>query len=190
MQQIWGHFDSLGPHEMFGAYSEAVNEYQQTESKTPDAAGMQEVDGFAGRRPLYAYQLSRAWELALHCWDVYVARNKNARLDPDAVALLAEGLQFMNLPLDKERASALSALGPVVLHLRDSGRTYTLDPTAERPRVQIADAGASGGLELEGPDEEIIRFVAGRHFVPGAHNALKVTKGSTEDLASFRRAFR
>jgi uncharacterized protein (TIGR03083 family) len=190
MQQIWGHFDSLGPGEMFGAYSEAVREYQQAESETPDEAGLQEVDGFAGRRPLYAYQLSRTWELACHSWDVYVARDRKARLDATAVALLAEGLHFINLPLDKERASGLSALNPVVFHMRDSGRTYTLDPTAERPRVQAADSGANGSLEVEGPDEELVRFVSGRHFVPGGRNQLSVTRGSSEDLARLRRAFR
>jgi uncharacterized protein (TIGR03083 family) len=190
MQQIWGHFDSLGPNEMFAAYEQAAREYLQAEAETPDEAGLQEVDGFAGRRPLYAYQASRTWELACHSWDVYVARNSHARLDPQAVTLLAEALHFINLPLDKDRAAALTAINPVLFRLQDSGRSYVLDLTAERPRVQAADGSTDGPLVVEGPDEEVIRFVSGRHFVPGARNALKATRGSADDLARLRRAFR
>jgi uncharacterized protein (TIGR03083 family) len=190
MQQIWGHFDSLGPNEMFAAYADAAREYVQAEAETPDEAGLQEVDGFAGRRPLYAYQVSRTWELACHSWDVYVARDRAARLNKEAVGVLAEGLHFINLPLDKERAAALTSLNPVIFKLKDSGRTYSLDVTAERPRVQAADASAEAPLVIEAPDEEIIRFVSGRHFVPGADSALNASNGSAEDLARLRRAFR
>lgn len=190
MQQIWGHFDSLKPEDMYASYADAVKDYLATEARTPDEAGMQEVEGFAGRRPMYAYQLGRTWELALHCWDVYVTRDRAARLNADAVSLLAANLQFMNLPLDKERAAGLSALNPVAFHLTDSGCSYTLDVTAERPRVTRAESPGEGPLVIEGPDEEVIRFVAGRHFVPGARPELRVSKGSAQDLASLRRAFR
>jgi uncharacterized protein (TIGR03083 family) len=188
MQQIWGHFDSLGPTQMFSAYAEAVREYLSVEGSTPDQAGLQEVDGFAGRRPLSAYQLARTWELACHSWDVYVARDRSARLAPEAVSLLAEGFSNINLPLDKQRAGELSRLSPVVFRLRDSGRAYSLDLTAERPRVQAASA--EGPLVIEGPDEEVIRFLSGRHFLPGARSGLEVSSGSAQDLASLRRAFR
>jgi hypothetical protein len=190
MQQIWSHFDSLQPGQMLGAFRDAVREYLATERSTPDAAGLQEVDGFAGRRPLYAYQLARTWELACHSWDVYVARDRQARLDADAVALLAEGMQFINLPLDRDRASGLPGLNPVRFRLTDSGRTYSLDMTAERPRLQVADASGDAALVVEGPDEEVIRFVSGRHFVPGSRVSLRASKGSAQDLASLRRAFR
>src|SRR5918912_597762 len=119
---------------MLAEYRVAADEYLATESATPDAAGLQEVDGFAVRRPLHAYQLARTWELACHSWDVYVARDRSARLDQPAVALLAAGLQHINLPLDKERGAALSTK-PAVFRLSGSGAAYTLDPAAERPRV-------------------------------------------------------
>jgi uncharacterized protein (TIGR03083 family) len=186
MQQIWGHFDALRPEQMYASYSQAVQEYLAVESNTPDDAGLQEVEGFAGRRPLWAYQLGRAWELALHCWDVYVARDRTARLNPDGVSLLAANLQLMNLPLDKERA----ATSPAAFHLTDSGAWYTLDVTAERPRLARAESAGEAPLAIEGPDEEVIRFVAGRHFVPGARPELRVSKGSPQDLANLRRAFR
>jgi uncharacterized protein (TIGR03083 family) len=188
MQEVWGYFDSRRPEQMLGAYREAVAEYLAVESQTPDEAGLQEVDGFAGKRPLYAYQVSRVWELACHSWDVYVARDRAARLDADAVSILAGRLDQMFLPLDKERGAAL-AVKPVVFRLADSGGEYTLDPTTERPRLQRG-AAAEAPLVIEGPDEEIVRFVSGRHFVPGARPTLQVTNGTVQDLASLRRAFR
>jgi uncharacterized protein (TIGR03083 family) len=189
MQQIWAHFDALEASQMYASFSAAVREYLAVEAATPDAAGLQEVDGFAGKRPLYAYQLSRTWELACHSWDVYVSRNRAAQLDPAAVAVLGENLHFINLPFDKERGAALST-NPIAFRLLDSGRTYTLDPTAERPRVAQATDPADAPLVIAGPDEEIVRFVSGRHFVPGARPRLEVSRGTPQELAAVRRAFR
>ena len=188
MQQIWGFFDALQPSEMFAAYSDAVREYLEVETTTPDEAGTQEVEGFAGKRPLHVYQLARTWELACHSWDVYVARDRSALLDPAAVALLSAGLHQINVPLDRERASSLTAT-PIGFKLTDSGASYTLDPTAERPRLQqgLAD---NAPLVIEGPAQEIIRLVSGRHFMPGARSQLKLAKGSPQDLSALRRAFR
>jgi uncharacterized protein (TIGR03083 family) len=188
MQGVWGLFDSQRPDQVLATFSEAASEYLATEAATPDAAGLQEVDGFAGRRPLAAYQLARVWELACHTWDVYVARDRAARLDRDAVDLLVAGMQYINLPLDKERGAAL-VQKPVVFRLLDSGTAFTLDPAAERPRVQPG-ATADAPLVVEAPDEELLRFLGGRHFVPGATPELKVVTGSAQDLANLRRALR
>jgi uncharacterized protein (TIGR03083 family) len=183
MQQVWGYFDSLGPEQMYQAFADGMREYLEAEANTPDAAGLQEVDGFAGKRPLYAYQISRTWELACHSWDVYVARHRGARLHPDAVSLLAANLQYVTPPIDKERGASL-ATKPIVFELTDSGARYTLDPAAERPR--LTRGGGDAPMVVSGPDEEVVRFVAGRHFLPGAPNGLR----STQDLADLRRAFR
>jgi uncharacterized protein (TIGR03083 family) len=188
MQGVWGLFDSLRPEQMFGAYAEAAREYLDSEEATPDAAGLQEVDGFAGKRTLYAYQLGRAWELACHSWDVYVARDRQARFDTQAVAVLAPRLHLVGPPLDKERANALTAK-PVVFKLAESGFAYTLDPSADRPRLQPG-ATADAPLVIEGPDEEVIRFVGGRHFLPGSQPRLQVSQGTAQDLNTLRRAFR
>lgn len=188
MQQIWGFFDSLGPSQMYAAFDEAVSEYLEVESATPDDAGVQDVDGFAGKRPLYAYQISRIWELGCHAWDVYVARDRTARIDSEGVSLLAANLHQMFLPLDKQRAAQL-ATRPIGFELADSGARYVLDPTAERPRL-AQDAQLDAPLVVRGPDEEIVRFVSGRGFLPGAPMRLEVKRGSAQDLANLRRAFR
>ena len=188
MQGIWGLFDSLRPDEMLAAFLPAARDYLAAEAATPDAAGRQEVDGFAGRRPLYAYQLARLWELACHSWDVYVARDRSARLEPEAVTLLAAHMDQINLPLDKERAAALTTR-PIGFRGVDSDVAYTLDPGGERPRVQ-AGLAADAALVVEAPDEELVRLLSGRQFVPGAEPRLEVTTGSPQDLAQLRRAFR
>ena len=188
MQQVWAHFDALGPADMYSAFSAAVDEYLTVEEAAPDEAGLQEVDGFAGKRPLWAYQLSRTWELACHSWDVYVPRDRGARLDPEAVAVLAANLQYVSLPMDRDRAKALT-VKPIAFELTDSGAQYALDPTAERPRLS-ADTGGENPLVIRGPDEEVVRFVSGRGFLPGAGMSLEVKRGSAEDLANLRRAFR
>src|SRR5205807_576947 len=71
----------------------------------------------------------------------------------------------------------------------DAGLTEVDGFTAKRPRVA---PGATDGapLVVSGPDEEIVRFVSGRGFVPGAPMRLEVKRGSTQDLANLRRAFR
>jgi uncharacterized protein (TIGR03083 family) len=188
MQQTWGFFDSLKPEQMLAAYSSAAAEYLAAEAETPDDAGQQEVDGFAGRRPMHAYQLARVWELACHSWDVYVARDNHARLDAAAVGMLARALDQIFLPLDNDRAAALAAR-PIAFKLTGSGTSYTLDPAAERPRLQ-AGASSDAAVLIEGPDEEVVRFVSGRHFIPGARPELRVARGSAQDLAALRRAFR
>jgi uncharacterized protein (TIGR03083 family) len=188
MQSVWGLFDSLGPEQMLAAYSDAVQEYLASENATPDEIGVHEVDGVLGKRPMYAYKLGQVWELTCHSWDVQVARDPRARFQPEALALLAPRLHLVGAFLDRERAAALSTK-PIGFRLADSGAEYTLDPSADRPRLQH---GASGDapLVIEGPDEEIVRFVAGRHFVPGTRPHLEATRGTAQDLANLRRAFR
>ena len=51
-------------------------------------------------------------------------------------------------------------------------------------------AAAEASLAIEGPDEEMVRFLSGRGYVPGAQSALRVTDGTSNDLAALRRAFR
>ena len=78
---------------------------------------------------------------------------------------------------------------PIAFTLTDSGQSYALNPGAKRPRLHKTDT-ADAPLVIEGPDEEVVRFVAGRHFVPGSLPRLEIIKGTAQDLANLRRAFR
>jgi uncharacterized protein (TIGR03083 family) len=186
-QAVWGLFDSLRPDQMLGEYLKAAGEYLMAERSVADEAGLTEVEGFRGRQPLYVYQLARLWELTSHSWDVYVARDRHARFPDDAVALLVPRMHMLNLPIDKQRAQELASTG-VQFTLSGSGHSYTLDVSGERPRLQPGGDGA--GLVVEAPDEEMCRFLSGRHFVPGSRTELRAASGSSEDLAKLRRAFR
>lgn len=187
MQEVWGLFDSLGPGDMLHHYLKASGEYLAAEHSLSDETGLQEVDGFAGKRPLQLYQLSRVWELATHSWDVYVARDRNARLPADAVDLLAAHLQNIFLPLDKQRAEGLKDMRPQ-FNLTGPNLSYSLDLGAERPRLSPGED-ANATLVLEAPAEELCRFAFGRHEVLGARPQLAIRRGSKDDLAKLRRAF-
>jgi len=185
MQAVWAFFDALGPDAMRDAYREAAAEYLGAIDALPDEVGSKEVEGFAGKRPLYGYQIGRLWELSLHAWDVYVARDRQARLDPDAATLLASHLQFCSAPVDAKRANELGSVAQFDVH----GQSYALDLRVERPRLQ-SGASTEASVVVAGPPDEVVRFVAGRHFLPGARNELSATRGDAGSLAALRRVFR
>jgi len=187
MQEVWGLFDSLGPNDMLHEYLKASGEYLAAEHSLPDDAGLTEVEGFVGKRPLYVYQLGRLWELTAHAWDVYVARDCHAQLPANAVELLAARLDSQNLPVDKARADALGF--GVQFDLKAPNHSYTLDLSGQRPRLK-AGSDSNAALLLEAPAEEMVRFVQGRHFVPGSKPKLAVRKGSKDELAKVRAIFR
>jgi uncharacterized protein (TIGR03083 family) len=187
-QAVWDLFDSLGSQTMLHEYLKAVGEYLAAERSIPDEAGLTEVEGFKGKQPLYVYQLARLWEMTAHTWDVYVARDRGARFCPEAVDILAGQMHTLNLPIDPQRAGDFRDKG-VQFNLDGTSHSYLLDMSGDRPRLQPgSDAGAS--LVAEGPAEEVIRLLSGRHFVPGSSPRLEAAKGAKEDLAKLKRAFR
>jgi uncharacterized protein (TIGR03083 family) len=188
MQAVWAVFDALEPEQMLAEFSDAAREYVRLVASLPDAAGDKEVEGFAGKRPVSGYQIMRLWELTCHSWDMYVARDPGARLAPEAVAVLAGNLHFLNLPVDTQRASSLS-FKSVRFDLPETSFSYTLDLAAERPRLQHATS-SDAPLVIEGPAEEIVRLVSGRFFVPGDQPKLRVTVGQPQDFSALKRALR
>lgn len=188
MLEVWGRFDSLGPSEMLSEYLKAVGEYLVAERSIPDEAGLQDVDGFRGKQPLYLYQLFRVWEMTCHSWDVLVARDRTARFNAKAVELLADKLDAVGPTIDRDRAATLAEAG-VQLNLAGTAISYVLDLSGERPRLQKGPH-KDPALVVEAPAEEICRLISGRHFVPGSRPELKALKGSSEDLAKLKRAFR
>lgn len=185
MQIVWEHFDSLRPNQMLAAYREAALDYLAEIAALPDEVGTREVDAFAGKRPLWGYQLSRLWELTCHTWDVYVARDQRARLPVDAVSVLATELQYVSIPVDQQRAAAL-AQEQVEFRIFDSRIAYRLNLTGARPRLERGGT-ANASIIVEGPAEELVRLVSGRHFQPGTTPLVRAISG---DIAAVRRAFR
>jgi uncharacterized protein (TIGR03083 family) len=187
-QAVWDLFDSLGPDTMLHEYLKAVGEYLAAERSIPDEAGLTEVEGFKDKQPLYVYQLARLWEMTCHTWDIYVARDHTTQLCPGAVDILAPRLHTLNLPIDAQRAAPFGE-ERVQLNLSGAPHSYLLDLSGDRPRLAAGqDAGAA--LVVEGPAEEIIRLISGRHLVPGSTPQMRATTGSGEMLAKLKRAFR
>jgi uncharacterized protein (TIGR03083 family) len=185
MQAVWAVFDALGPEAMHDAYAAAAAEYLAAIDALADEVGAKEVDGFAGKRPLYGYQVGRLWELSLHSWDVFVARDRQARLDLQAAELLAGQLQYCSATVDAKRAAELDSAVQF-----DVGRmSYVLDLRAERPRLQPGTSD-DATLVIEGPAEEVVRFVGGRHFLPGSTPRLRAKRGDAQALNAVRRVFR
>ncbi|MFI5266294.1 MAG: maleylpyruvate isomerase family mycothiol-dependent enzyme [Chloroflexota bacterium] len=186
-QAVWDLFDSLGSQTMLHEYLKAVGEYLTAERSIPDEAGLTEVDGFKGKQPLYVYQVARLWEMTCHSWDVYVARDRSAQFCPEAVTVLAALMHTLNLPMDMHRAAAFRDVS-VQFNLEGTPHTYLLDVSGDRPRL-LAGADDGAALVIEGPAEEVIRLLSGRHFVPGSSPRLKAAKGSSADLTKLKRAF-
>lgn len=187
-QEVWDLFDSLGPGTMLSEYLKAVGEYLVAERSIPDEAGLTPVEGFKGKQPLYVYQLARLWEMTSHTWDVYVARDRAAQLCPGAVDILAGWMHTLNLPIDPQRAAPFRE-ETVQFNLGGTPHSYLLDLSGERPRLQ-ASTDPAAALVVEGPAEEVIRLLSGRHFVPGVRSQLKLTKGPGDSLPKLKRAFR
>ena len=111
-----------------------------------------------------------------------------AQFCPEAVDILAAQLHTLTLPIDPQRAADFRE-SKVQFNLDGTAYNYVLDLSGDRPRLQAGtDAGAA--LVIEGPAEEVIRLISGRHFVPGSSPRLKAAKGSKDDLAKLKRAFR
>jgi uncharacterized protein (TIGR03083 family) len=131
----------------------------------------------------------RVGEHAVHSWDIAVIRDPTARLAPEAVALLVDGL---------DQLVARTTQVPEPLHLRvvthDPERRFLLtagDGSAElRPLDEVTDEvsdGASGGDQgaLDLPAESFIRLVYGR-LDPGHTPAVG---GDPADLDRLRLLF-
>lgn len=186
-QAVWDLFNAQGPDTMLHEYLKAVGEYLAAERSIPDEAGLTEVEGFKGKQPLYIYQLARLWEMTSHTWDVYVARDHTVQLCPSAVDILAGWLHTLNLPIDAQRAAPFRE-EQVQFNLEGTPHSYVLDLSSDRPRL-AAGQDSSAALVIEGPAEEVIRLISGRHFVPGSTPRLRAVKGSEEALAKLKRAF-
>jgi uncharacterized protein (TIGR03083 family) len=103
----------------------------------------------------------RLSEHALHTWDVAVALDPAARVAPDAVELLIDGLGEMaartGRPSPDPAVIAIMTTGPA--------REFTLDTGGVRLVPRDGDAAASASLDVTA--EALLRLVYGRLDEPG-----------------------
>jgi uncharacterized protein (TIGR03083 family) len=98
----------------------------------------------------------RLSEHAMHTWDIAVTLDSGARVSPEAVELLIDGLPQMTGRLVKKAADP----AVIAVTTTDPARTFTLDTGGVTLTPGASDAPASGSLEL--PAEALLRLVYGR----------------------------
>jgi uncharacterized protein (TIGR03083 family) len=127
------------------------------ESLSPEQRGAFRVTMF-GRMPLDLSGVLglRLSEHAVHSWDVEVVRDPAAKVAPDAVELLIDGLPAM------AGFAARKAPAPVTVAITTSGpdRTFTLDTGGVT--LVHGDGGAPATASLSLPAEAFLRLVYGR----------------------------
>jgi len=178
-QRIWAHFDALAPEQMHGELRAALRDYYARLDALPSNAGLTEVETFLGTRPVQDMLTMRLHEVALHTWDVLVARDRAARIPADAVDLLRP----VQLQLRSLRTPALLAGKRVRLRTPEGTWQRLLDFGGEKP-VVTEDPAAEADLTVEAPGEELCRLLGGRHFLPGSLPRLSWQGGSYQEVVA------
>jgi len=117
--------------------------------------------------------------VALHTWDVLVARDRSLRIPTEAVDLLRP----TQLQLRFLRTPALLAGKRVRLRTPEGPWQTLLDFRDEKP-VVMDDPSAEADLTVEAPGEELCRLLGGRHYLPGAAPHLTWQGGSYQEVAA------
>jgi len=156
-QRIWDAWNAKSPEEQ-AADSIAANGSLVTriESLTPDQLDAFRVTMFGGMvMDISGLLRLRLGEHAVHTWDVAVAVDPAARVSPDAVDLLADGLpqlmQWVGKKAAEPKVIAVTTTGPEGSYTLDTGGV-TLTP--------VAPDAPDAALELT--SEALLRLVYGR----------------------------
>ena len=179
MQAVWNKFDTLAPSAMLPEFRQAKADYLERIGTLPADAGQKEVDSFLGKAKTETMLALRLHEVALHSWDVYIARDRRATLPADAVTHLLP----VQLLMRGRRKPAVLDGKRVHLRATDQQWQHLIDFRGEKPAVQEG-SGDGADLTLEGPVEELCRVLAGRHHVPGSSPALNRYGASVQELAA------
>jgi uncharacterized protein (TIGR03083 family) len=158
---VWETWNARSPEDQ-AAGSVTANEalVKQIESLTPAQRAAFSVAMF-GPAPMDLAGLlgMRLSEHAVHAWDIAVALDPAARVAPDAVALLVDGLPMF------AGFAARKAPAPVAIAVTTTGpeRRFTLDPgTGDAVTLRPAEPGDAASASLTLPAEAFLRLVYGR----------------------------
>jgi uncharacterized protein (TIGR03083 family) len=161
VSKIWDTWNGRAPLEQVAeavtANAALVGAYESASDETLTAArvklfGMFDLDGYGLAR-------FRLPELAVHTWDIAVTLDPSARVLPDAVELIIDGLPgrigWMGKPQGRPWA--------ITVETADPARTFTLtsgDAVTFAPADGTAGAAPDGTLRL--PAEAFLRLTFGR----------------------------
>jgi uncharacterized protein (TIGR03083 family) len=157
MSKVWDRWNAMSPREQvdegLGMSGRHVAAFDALDDDSLAAAhirlfGMLDVDGVG----LAGFRIS---EHALHTWDIAVALDPSARVAPDAIATLVDGLSmavsYLAKPEGRSFAVAVETSGPA--------RTFTMRSRGDAVAVDDSE-GADGTLRITA--EAFIRLAYGR----------------------------
>jgi uncharacterized protein (TIGR03083 family) len=152
---VWDVWNARSPEEQAAesvTASEAV--VSRMESLSPAELGSFRVFAFGGERDAAELLGLRLGELAVHSWDVAVALDQAARIAPDAVDLLIDGL-----PETAARAGKRPERPAVIaVTTTNPARQFTLDTGG----VRLQRGGTPSESSLTLTAEALVRLVYGR----------------------------
>jgi uncharacterized protein (TIGR03083 family) len=183
---IWARWGAMGPREVRDAALSADGGLIEKLEHLGDALDEFEYTLF-GRLRVDAVGLLRVRlsEHALHTWDIAVALDPDARVDPDAVALLVDWLASLAPRLGKAERADLPRPFSVRVSVTEPDRELRLDVADD---VTLADARDARPVPptLHVPAEALLRLVYGR--LDPAH-APTVAREERPTLDTLRQVF-
>jgi uncharacterized protein (TIGR03083 family) len=161
-QQVWSHFDSLQPEQLYREFQQANTDIQTYLDQLPQDQRERRIPSFLGEVPVAVLTRARLAEISLHSWDARVALDPTARLLFDSVGpLVDQTLAYMGRRSSAdERARLAGTLYELDLEGRNRRRVALV---VNQDGVTVADPGQTtpkATLWLTG--EAFVRLVAGR----------------------------
>jgi uncharacterized protein (TIGR03083 family) len=181
-QAIWDVWNARSPEEQ-AAESATANEafVSRVESLSEEQLAAFRAEMFGMTLDAATVLRMRLSEHAVHTWDVAVALDPAARVEPYAVDLLIDGMSPMMRWMGKQAA------GPQVIAITTTApaRTFTLDTGGVTLTPATGDAEAAGSLDMTA--EALLRLVYGR--VDDSAVAAGEVRASDVSLADLQAVF-
>jgi len=183
---VWARWDGMAPAEQVAEFP-GVDEELVAALEALDEKALQELRVDVGFMPqpldVAGFGSLRLNELALHAWDVAVAFDPAATIDPDTAALLVDAIA----PLLRfaGKADQIDGSVTIAVHATDPDRSFGL--TIADAVALTDDVPAGADAEVTAPTEYLIRLFAGRHDAANTPESVQV-KGSVT-LDDLRRVF-
>jgi uncharacterized protein (TIGR03083 family) len=161
-QQVWGHFDSLAPDQLYREFQQANTDALTYLDQLPEDQRERRIPSFLGEVPLAVLTRARLAEMSLHSWDARVAVDPTARLLFESVGpLVDQTLAYLGR---RSNADARSELVGTVFELDLEGRNRRrIAVVVNQDGLTLADPGQTAPkatLWLTG--EAFVRLAAGR----------------------------
>ncbi|MET7395773.1 maleylpyruvate isomerase N-terminal domain-containing protein [Dactylosporangium sp. NPDC005572] len=176
---VWARWDGMTPEERQASFPVANQRLVEAyEAFTPEQRGSHRID--VGWMPepvdVATSAVLRLTEFGYHQWDVRVAFDPAAALDPAAAALMNDRIEGMfNWIAKPDRLDGRT--GTLLVTLTDLDERFALRVDADKVSLvpSDADADADADAELSLPLEAWLRLAAGRLGAPYTPSSVKAT---------------